>query len=64
MSSKVASPYERLAAFISRSSLNGYESSSTRMILQRIVELYRILEPLLVAFLCSLDVAISLALDG
>jgi hypothetical protein len=34
------------------------------MILQRIVELYRILEPLLVAFLCSLDVAISLALDG
>ncbi|CAK9869577.1 unnamed protein product [Sphagnum jensenii] len=43
---------------------NGYESSSTRMILWRIVELYRILEPLLAAFMCNLDVAISLTLDG
>jgi len=43
---------------------NIYKSSSIRMILQRIVELYRILEPLLAAFLCSLDVAISLTLDN
>jgi hypothetical protein len=44
--------------------MNGYEPPSTRMVLRRIVELYHILEPLLVAFLCSLDVAISLTLDG
>jgi hypothetical protein len=37
---------------------NGYEPSSTRTILWRIIELYRILEPLLAAFLCSLDIAI------
>jgi len=43
---------------------NRYEPPSTRTILQRIVELYRILEPLLAAFLCNLDVAISLTLDG
>jgi hypothetical protein len=43
---------------------NGYEPSSTRTILWRIVELYCILEPLLAAFLCSLDIAISLTLDG
>jgi hypothetical protein len=43
---------------------NGYEPPLTRTILRRIVELYRILEPLLAAFLCSLDVAISLTLDG
>jgi hypothetical protein len=43
---------------------NGYELPSTRTTLRRIVELYRILEPLLAAFLCSLDVAISLTLDG
>jgi hypothetical protein len=43
---------------------NGYKSPSTRTILRWIVELYRILEPLLAAFLCSLDVAISLMLDG
>ncbi len=43
---------------------NGYKPPSTRTILWRIVELYHILEPLLVAFLCSLDVAISLTLDG
>jgi hypothetical protein len=43
---------------------NGYKPPSTRTILQRIAELYRILEPLLAAFLCSLDVAISLTLDG
>ncbi|KAH8960164.1 hypothetical protein BDL97_06G117900 [Sphagnum fallax] len=34
---------------------NGYEPPSTRTILRRITELYRILEPLLAAFLCSLD---------
>jgi len=44
--------------------INGYEPSLTRTILRWIVELYRILEPLLAAFLCSLDVAISLTLDG
>jgi len=44
--------------------INGYEPPSTRTILQRITELYRILEPLLAAFLCNLDVAISLTLDG
>ncbi len=43
---------------------NRYEPSSTRTILRRIVELQNILEPLLVAFLCSLDVAISLTLDS
>jgi len=43
---------------------NGYEPPSTRTILRRIVELYCILEPLLAAFLCSLDVAISLMLDS
>jgi hypothetical protein len=43
---------------------NGYEPPSIRTILRRIVELYCILEPLLVTFLCSLDVAISLKLDG
>jgi len=43
---------------------NGYEPPSTRTILRRITELYNILEPLLAAFLCSLDVAISLMLDG
>jgi hypothetical protein len=43
--------------------MNGYEPSSTRTILQWIVKLYRILEPLLAAFLCNLDVAISLTLD-
>jgi hypothetical protein len=43
---------------------NKYEPSSTQIILRRIIELYRILEPLLAAFLCSLDVAISLTLDG
>jgi len=43
---------------------NGYELPSIRTILRRIVKLYRILEPLLAAFLCSLDVAISLTLDG
>jgi hypothetical protein len=42
---------------------NGYESLSTRTIIRQIVELYHILEPLLVAFLCSLDVTISLTLD-
>jgi hypothetical protein len=44
--------------------MNGYEPSSTRTILRRIIELYRILEPLLAAFMCSLDVVISLTLDG
>ncbi len=43
---------------------NEYEPPSTRTILRRITELYRILEPLLAAFLCSLNVAISLTLDG
>jgi hypothetical protein len=43
---------------------NGYEPPSIRTILRRIAELYHILEPLLAAFLCSLDVAISLTLDG
>jgi Na+-transporting NADH:ubiquinone oxidoreductase subunit NqrD len=43
---------------------NGYEPSSIRTILRRIVKLYRILEPLLTAFLCNLDVAISLMLDS
>jgi hypothetical protein len=43
---------------------NGYEPPLTRTILRRIVELYRNLEPLLAAFLCSLDIALSLTLDG
>jgi hypothetical protein len=43
---------------------NGYEPTSNQTILRRIVELYRILEPLLATFLCSLDITISLTLDG
>jgi hypothetical protein len=43
---------------------NRYEMLLTRTILRQIVELYRILEPLLATFLCNLDVAISLMLDG
>ncbi|CAM6055907.1 unnamed protein product [Sphagnum tenellum] len=43
---------------------NEFELPSARMILRQIVELYRILEPLLAAFLCSLDITISLTLDG
>jgi len=44
--------------------MNGYEPPLIRMILWRIAKLYRILEPLLAAFLCSLNIAISLTLDG
>jgi hypothetical protein len=44
--------------------MNGYEPPSTRAILRRIAELYRILEPLLATFQCSFDVVISLTLDG
>ncbi|CAK9216854.1 unnamed protein product [Sphagnum troendelagicum] len=43
---------------------NGYSPPSTRMILRRIVELYLIARPLLAAFFSSLNVAISLTLDG
>jgi len=43
---------------------NGYSPSSMRTILRRIVELYLIARPLLVAFFSSLNVAISLTLDG
>jgi hypothetical protein len=43
---------------------NGYEPPSTRIILRRMAELFRILQPLLAQFLCSLDVAISLTFDG
>jgi hypothetical protein len=43
---------------------NGYEPLSTRTILRRIVELFRIAEPLLSSFFRLLDVAISLTLDG
>jgi hypothetical protein len=43
---------------------NGYDPFLTRTSLRRKVELYRILEPLLATFLCNLDVAISLTLDG
>jgi hypothetical protein len=42
---------------------NGYEPPSIRTILRRIAELYCILEPLLAAFLCTLDITISLTLD-
>jgi hypothetical protein len=41
--------------------MNGYKPPSTQTILLRIAELYRILEP---TFLCSIDIAISLTLDG
>jgi hypothetical protein len=43
---------------------NGYSPPSTCTILRRIVELYLIARPLLVAFFSSLNVAISLTLDG
>lgn len=41
-----------------------YEPPSTRTILRRIVELHRVLELALAAFLCNLTVTISLTLDG
>jgi hypothetical protein len=43
---------------------NGYLPPSTRTIFRRIVELYLIARPLLAAFFSSLNVAISLTLDG
>lgn len=43
---------------------NGFELSSTRTIMRRIVELYRILEILMVTFMCNLHVTSSLAFDG
>ncbi|CAM6019015.1 unnamed protein product [Sphagnum balticum] len=43
---------------------NGYSPPSTRTILRRIMELYLIAGPLLVALFSSLNVAISLTLDG
>jgi len=43
---------------------NGYLPPSTHTILRRIVELYLIVRPLLAAFFSSLNVAISLMLDG
>jgi hypothetical protein len=43
---------------------NGYSPPSTRTILRRIVELYLIARPLLAAFFSSLNVTISLTLDG
>jgi hypothetical protein len=43
---------------------NGYEPPSTRTILRRTVEQFRIADPLLSSFLRQLDVAISLTLDG
>ncbi len=43
---------------------NGYSPLSTRTILRRIMELYLIARPLLAAFFSSLNVAISLTLDG
>jgi hypothetical protein len=43
---------------------NGYEPPSTRTILRRIFEVFRIAEPVLSSFLRRLDVAILLTLDG
>ncbi|BBN16354.1 hypothetical protein Mp_7g05660 [Marchantia polymorpha subsp. ruderalis] len=43
---------------------NGYEPPSTRTILRRITELYRILLPLLGMFFSKLDVAFSLTMNG
>jgi hypothetical protein len=43
---------------------NAYEPPSTRTILRRMVELFRIAKPLLSSFLRQLDVAICLTLDG
>jgi hypothetical protein len=43
---------------------NGYSPLSMHTILKRIVELYLITGPLLAAFFASLNVAISLMLDG
>jgi hAT family C-terminal dimerisation region len=42
----------------------GYEPPSTRTILRRISELHRIMEPMLAKFLGTLDVSISLTMDG
>jgi hypothetical protein len=43
---------------------NGYSPPSTRTILRRIMELYLIARPLLATFFSSLNVVISLTLDG
>ena len=62
------SHFERQEAFDSRKLLqsltNGYSPLSTCTILRRIVELYLIARPLLATFFSSLNVAISLTLDG
>jgi hypothetical protein len=47
-----------------QSLMNGYSPSLTRTILRGIVELYLIARPLLAALFSSLNVAISLTLDG
>ena len=44
---------------------NGYKPPSTRTIIRRTVELFTISQPLLLAkFLCSLDVMVSLTING
>jgi hypothetical protein len=43
---------------------DGYIPPSTRTILRRTVELFNIVQPLLAKFLCSLDVRVSLTMDG
>ena len=43
---------------------NGYKPPSTRTIIRRTVELFTISQPLLGRFLCSLDVMVSLTMDG
>ena len=62
------SHFERQEALDSRKLLqsltNGYSPLSTCTILRRIVELYLIARPLLATFFSSLNVAISLTLDG
>ncbi len=47
-----------------QSLMNGYSPSSTYTILKRIMELYLLVGPLLVTFFSSLNVTISLTLDG
>eukprot|EP00842_Homolaphlyctis_polyrhiza_P002297 jgi/Hompol1/3068/HPOL_006317-RA len=44
--------------------INGHEPPSTRTILRRMTELFRVLEPMLANYLSSLPVAISLTLHG
>ena len=53
-------PFQKLITTLT----DGYTPPSTRTILRRTVELFNIAQPLLAQFLYSLDVCVSLSIDG